>query len=261
MRSPRAARLLPLLALAALTFGSPCFADDAAGAYVPTAAVFPLTDPDEQPHRMVGRRSCDAIHAALQAEGPWELVDPAWLLRLCEAEGLRPPLAVGHLQMLGQTMRAPLAIGGLVESCVLNPERGVAQVTLAIELVETLGGSSLASARGVASAQREQGEPLDLALDRALTEAAADAARHLTAFDAASAVVVSTLPDGRVVMDGPLEPRIKPGTKLLVLRGGEMTPQVIGAVQVKTSSLSVLHAEPLSGEGFFQGDRAVVVAR
>ena len=261
MRYLRHAPPLYVLALAALGLASVSTADDAAGPYVPTVAVFPLTDPDEQPHRMVGRRACDAIHAALQAEGPWELADPAWLLRLSEAEGLLPPLAVGHLQMIGQRMRAPLAIGGLVESCVLNPERGVAQVTLAIELVETLGGSSLASARGVASAQREQGEPLDLALDRALSEAAADAARHLTAFDTASAVVVSTLPDGRVVMDGPLEPRIKPGTKLLVLRGGEMTPQVIGAVQVKTSSLTVLHAEPLSGEGFFQGDRAVVVAR
>ncbi len=210
---------------------------------------------------MIGRRAGDAIYAALRPEGPWELVDPAWLLRLCEAEGLRPPLAVGHLQMIGQRMRAPLAIGGLVETCALNAERGVAQITLTIELVETLGGSSLASARGVASAQREQGEALEQALDRALTEAATDAVRRLTAFDAASAVVVSTLPDGRVILDGPIEPRIKPATKLLILRGGQAGPQVIGAVEVKTSSLSVLHAQPLSGEGFFQGDRAVVVAR
>jgi len=249
--------LAALLALVALGLVPACFAEDAPSVLTPSVAVFPFADPADLPDRMIGRRAADATWAALRTDAPWEPADPAWLLRLCEAEGVQAPFAVGHLQMLGQRMRAPLAAAGLVETCELNPRRGIAQVTLLVELVETLGGNSLASARGVASATREQGEPLDGALDRALTEAATDAARQLASFDAASAIVVATLPDGRVLMDGPAEPRIKQGAKLVIFRGAD----VIGAVEVRSSRLTVLHTEPLAGEGFFQGDRGVVVAR
>ena len=259
MTGPRRApwQLAALLALLSLGLLPACCAQDAPSDLVPVAAVFPLADPADLPGRMIGRRAADAVWAGLRAEAPWELADAAWLLRMCESEGVRAPFAVGHLQMIGQRMRAPLAVAGLAENCRLNPERGTAQVTLLVELVETFGGSSLATARGVASATREPGEPLDAALDRALTEAALDVARQLVSFDAASAIVVTTLPDGRVLMDGPAEPRIKEGSKLLIFRGVE----AIGAVAVKTSKLTVLHADPLVGEGFFQGDRGVVVAR
>lgn len=223
----------------------------------PRVAVFPFTAPGELTQRMVGRRASAAAHAALAQSGPWEIVEPAWLLRLCEAENARAPFAVGYLQMLGQRARAPLAITGSVENCQVNPDRGTAQVTVAIDLVETLNGARLASSRGVASAKRADAEVLGQAVDRALTEAAADAVREITSFDPLAAMVVTTLPDGRVMLDGPQEPRIKPGAKLLVFRNSEP----VGSLEVKTSKLTVLHARPLAGEDFRQGDRAVVVAR
>lgn len=246
---------LALLCLAAI--GGAACAQDGPALLKPRVGVFPFTDPADLPDRMIGRRAGDAAYAALKAESPWELVDPGWLLRLCENESVRAPFAVGYLQMLGQRASAPLAITGWVETCQVNPERGTVQVTLAAELVETLGGVSLASGRGVASARREAGEVVGQVIDRALTEAAGDAVRQLTSFDPLTAVVVASLPDGRVMMDGPREPRIKPGAKLLVFRGDK----IVGTVEVKTSSVTVLHARPISGEGFFQGDRGVQVAR
>jgi len=254
-------RAAPLVGLLALMLARACFAEDDLRLPPPRVAVFALPDPAELPDRMIGRRAADAVYDALAAESPWEPVDPGRLLRLCESEGVEPPLAVGYLQMLGQRASAPLAIGGRLEACEVNAGRGTAQVTLLVELVETLGGASLAQARGVASAKRETAEALDEAIDRALVEAAGNAARELGSLDVAEAVVVATLPDGRVLMDGPLEPRIRVGAKLLVFRGGAAQPEVIGALEVKSSKLTVLHARPLAGEGFFQGDRAVVVAR
>lgn len=255
---PRCAAVaLTLMMVAALTLVPGACAADEPTALTPRAALFPFADPVEQPDRMIGRRASDAAWAALREQGPWELVDPGWLLRLCEAEDARAPFAVGYLQMLGQRASASLAVTGSVESCKLNHDRGVAQVTVAIELVETLVGAKLASGRGVASTKRAEGEVLGQAIDRALMEACADAARELTSFDPLSAVVVASLPDGRVMMDGPREPRIKPGAKLLVFRGDT----VVGTLEVKTSRVTVLHARPTAGEGFRQGDRAVVVAR
>jgi hypothetical protein len=248
---------LAIATLIALTAATGALAADEAPQLTPRAAVFPFADPVEQPDRMIGRRASDAAWAALTEQAPWELVDPTWLLRLCEAENARAPFAVGYLQMLGQRASAPLAVTGSIEECAINFKRGVAQVTVGMHLVETLGGVKLASGRGVASAKREDGEVLGQAIDRALIEACGDASRELTSFDPLTAVVVTALPDGRVMMDGPREPRIKPGAKMLVFRGDEL----IGAVEVKTSRVTVLHAQPISGEDFVQGDRAVFVAR
>lgn len=250
--------MLALTVLTLLSLLSCTLAADEVRLPTPRVAVFPFADPGDLPDRLLGRRASDAAWAALQEQAPWELVDPGWLLRLCESEDARAPFALGYLQMFGQRARAPLAVTGAVENCQVNFARGVAQVTVAIELVETVEGLKLASGRGVASAKREDGEVLGQAIDRALVEAGADAARELTSFDPLSAVVVATLPDGRVMMDGPREPRIKPGSKLLVFRRGEGP---IGTVEVKTSRVTVLHAQPIAGEGFMQGDRAVLVAR
>ncbi len=248
-----------LLALA-LCAGASLAADEAPE-LVPRAAVFPFTAPLDIPDRMIGRRAGAAVHEALAAQAPWRMVEQGWLLRLCEQEDARAPFAVGYLQMLGQRMDAPLAVAGMVDECELNRERGVAQVTIVVELVETVGGASLASERGVASATREEGETLGQALDRALSEAAGNAARKLTSFDSLEAVIVTTLPDGRVVLDGPREPRIKPGAKVLVLQGDPETPQAVGTLEVRSSDLTVLHAKPLSGDDFRQGQKAVVVTR
>lgn len=250
-----------LTALALLIIPLCATAQDAPRLPVPRVAVFPFADPADTPDRMIGRRASDAVGAALEDQATWEIVDPGWLLRLCENEEAEAPFAVGYLQMLGERARAPLAVTGWVEGFELNHQRGVAQVTLAVELVETMSGTRLASSRGVASAKREQGEVLGQTIDRALAESGADAARELTSFDPLAAVVVATLPDGRVMLDGPMEPRIKPGARLLVFRGAAGSAKSIGSLEVKTSRVTVLHALPIAGDDFMQGDRAIVVAR
>ncbi|MFO8081953.1 MAG: hypothetical protein R6V07_16850 [Armatimonadota bacterium] len=250
-----------LLTLALLAAAGAVSAQERTPPPTPRAAVFAFMEPQETPDRLIGRRASDAVWTALEAQSPWELVDPGWLLRLCESEEARPPFAVGYLQMLGHRADAPLAVTGSVESFTVNRDRGVAQVTLSVELVETLGGTRIARSRGVASARRESGEVLGQAVDRALMEAGADAVRDLTSFDPLSAVVVATLPDGRVMMDGPREDRIRPGSKLLIYRRTRTGAEAIGTVDVKTSRLTALHAEPIAGEDFRQGDRGVVVAR
>ncbi len=224
----------------------------------PRVAVFDFTEPAERPGRLVGRRAADAVFAALGEVGWWQRVDRAAVLLACADEGLAPPFGVGYLQMLGERLRAPLAIVGLVQACRVNAAGRTAQVTLIAELVETLGGNSLASVRGVASARAEN-EPLALAqvVDRALTEAAGDLVRALTNFEPTGGQVVTVLPDGRVVLDVPEKPGVRPGDTLLVLRRGE----AVGALKVETVHLTVTHAQTLTGEEFRGGDRAVLVAR
>lgn len=251
------AAVIALICLGATGLAS---ADDP-GAIVPRVAVFEFAEPDESSNRMVGRRAADATWLALHSEGVWELVESEWLRRTCEEAQASPPFGLGYLQMLGDRVRAALAIAGQVQVCELDVERGTAQVTLTAELIETLGGESLAAYRGVASSRREPGEMLDHALDRALTEAAANLARSFASFHPAAAIVLATLPDGRVMLDGPAEPAVQPGAKLLVYRASRAGTVVSGSLEVKTSQLSVLHAVQLSGEKPVQGDRAVVVAR
>ncbi len=190
------------------------------------------------------------------------MVDRRVVMAACAEEALAPPFGVGHLQMLGERMRVPLAVTGLVRVCEVNPRRRAAQVTLVAELVETLGGNRLASARGVASARAEPGEVMSLGqlVDRALSEAAADVVRSLTDFDPAGGLVVATLPDGRVVLDAPEKPGLRTGDALLVYREAERG-ELVGVLQVQTVHLTVVHATPLAGEDFRHGDRAVLAAR
>jgi len=257
VRSPRQSvrRWLIGAALVAAACGSGA---DAPELPAPRVAVFDFTEPAERPGRLIGRRAADAVFAALAESARWRTVDRAAVLLACADEELAPPFAVGHLQMLGQRLRAPLALAGLVQVCEVNATRRSAQVTVSAELVETLGGSSLAAARGVASA-RAEGEPLAPAqlVDRALAEAAGDLVRALTNFEPTGGQVVTTLPDGRVVLDVPEEPGLRVGDALLVFRGGEPA----GALRVEAVSLTVTHARPLAGEDFRGGDRAVLVAR
>ena len=258
--------LLPItfvFALLAVIAGPGATASEAEALPAPRAAVFSFVGPVDYPGRMVGRRAADAVFASLAEEGPWELVKRGLIERLCETEQARPPFAVGYLQMLGHRAKAPLAVTGIVEVCEVNSARGTAQVTLLVELVETLEGASLASHRGIGSAQRRADEvaPIDAIVDRALQEAALDAVRKLTTFDVATAMVAVTLPDGRVMLDGPEEPALRLGTRLLVYRRAGAGPEAIGVLEVRQSRLTVVHAHPIAGDDFRQGDRAIVVAR
>ncbi|MGC9316956.1 MAG: hypothetical protein ACP5KN_02835 [Armatimonadota bacterium] len=250
----RAAAALALMALCALAW-----ADD--DVRRPRAAVYDFNDSGRWQGRLIGRRAGDAVHAELAKAAPWELVDRGLVLRLCEAEGLQPPFGVGYLQMLGERCRAPLAVTGLVQTCTVNERRGVAQVTVQAELVETIGGGRLASVRGVASARRKAEEvaAIGQVVDRALVEAAADIARSLTSFDPAAAPVVTSLPDGRVVLDGPEEPALRAGDVLLLYRGED--DSAVGALRVESVRLTVVHARPLAGDDARAGDWGVLVAR
>lgn len=257
----RLATRMCLFMLTITTAAAAWCATDEPPPFVPRVAIFDFTDPSAWTGRMVGIRAADATFAALRATHRWELIDRSLVLHACRSEGLTPPFAVGHVQMIGERLQAPLAVTGLVEVCRVNPERRTAQVTVVAELIETLGGNSLASVRGVASARvGEEPEALAQIVDRALMEAAGDLARALTGFDPAGAQVVMTLPDGRVVLDVPEGVGLRPGDVLLVCRGRERC-DVVGALRVQTVNLTVVHARPLAGDDFEGGDRAILVAR
>ena len=232
-----------------------------AGAEVPRprAAVFDFTDPAGWPGRLVGWRAAEAVHAALAEAGRWGLADRAVVVKACADEDLEPPYGVGYLQMLGARLGTPLAVTGLVEVCEVNPRRRAAQVTLVAELVETGEGASLRSVRGVAAAQAAHGEAvtLDELVDRALAQAAADVAQALANFEPAEGRIVTTLPDGRVVLDAPERPGMRPGDVLLVFAGERSA----GLLRVQSMTLTVVHARVVSGERFHGGQRAVLVAR
>lgn len=225
----------------------------------PRAVVFDFTEPDGWPGRMVGRRAAEAVHAALAEADRWDLADRAVVVKACADEGLEPPYGVGYLQMLGARLGTPLAVTGLVEVCEVNPTRRAAQVTLVAELVETGEGASLRSVRGVAAAQAARGEAvtLDELVDRALAQAAADVAQALANFEPAEGRIVTTLPDGRVVLDAPERPGMRPGDVLLVFAGERSA----GLLRVQSMTLTVVHARVVSGERFQGGQRAVLVAR
>lgn len=225
----------------------------------PRAAVFDFTEPTSWPGRLVGRRAAAAVHAALAEDGRWDLSPRAVVVKACEDEGLEPPLGVGYVQMLGERLGTPLAVTGLVEVCAVNPTRRSAQVTLVAELIETPGGASLRSVRGVAAARaaRNEAVTLDQLVDRALVQAAGDLVRALTNFDPAVARVVTTLPDGRVVLDAPDRSDIRPGDVLMVFSGERSS----GLLRVQSVNLTVVHAQVVSGEDFRGGQQAVVVAR
>ncbi|MGD9498665.1 MAG: hypothetical protein AB7Y46_20390 [Armatimonadota bacterium] len=265
--SRRASRLVTALVrtlaaamLSAMTGAVP-WADVAAGP-VPRAGVFDFVEPAGWQGRMVGRRGADAVSAALAETGRWALADRGLIIGGCAREQLAPPFAVGHLQMLGQRMRTPLAVAGVVDVCEVNARRRTAQITLVAELVETLGGNSLASVRGVASAHAEAGAmvPLDVLVDRALVDAAADIARALTNFEPGAGRVMAVLPDGRVMLDVPEQAGLRPGDRLMVYRDAA-DDEPVGVLTVQTVKVTVVHAQVLVGGGFRGGDQAVLVAR
>ncbi len=257
LRRVRTPALL-LAGLLTLLSAGICIADDE----VPRVrvAVYDHTNGTEWEGRLIGRRGGDAVHAALAATGHWELVDRGRVIRMCESEGLQPPYGVGYLQMLGERMSAALSVTGLVRTLEVNARRGVAQVTLQADVVENIGGQTIASARGVSAVRRAEGEivPMEVIVDRALNEAAAEIARSLTNLPAVNAPVVSVLPDGRLVIDGPDDEPLHKGDVLLIYRDGRMP---VGAARVERVSLTVIHAEPLAGADFMTNDRAVLVAR
>lgn len=233
-------------------------ADDEPPVPVPRVAVYDFTDRTDCAGRLAGRRAADAVACALGDAGRWEVVDRGRLLRECGREQLRPPLGVGYLQMLGDRLGAPLALTGRVEVCALNRRRGAAQVTLVAELLETLGGGSLASVRGVASARRTE-EPAALGeiLDRALVGAAAEVVSALSRFEPTSAPVTTVLPDGRAMLDGPEEPPLRAGDEMVVYTG----EKPVAVIAVESVRLTVVHARTMAGEVPRMGGRAVLVNR
>lgn len=225
----------------------------------PRAAVFDFDEADDWPGRLAGRRAAEAVHVALAEAGVWDLADRSVVINICADEGLEPPYGVGYLQMLGERLGTALAVTGRVEVCQVNPGRRAAQVTVVTELVETAEGSSLRSVRGVAAEQAQRGEVVTLEelVDRALVQVAGDVARALTNFEPTAARLVTTLPDGRVVLDAPQKPGLRPGDVLLVFAGDRPA----GLLRVQSMKLTVVHAQVIGGEDFRGGQRAVLVAR
>ena len=102
--TPRGHNICRWIIGAALVAAASCCAADAPELPAPRVAVFDFTEPAERPGRLIGRRAADAVFAALGEAARWRTVDRAAVLLACADEGLAPPFAVGHLQMLGERL-------------------------------------------------------------------------------------------------------------------------------------------------------------
>lgn len=198
-------------------------------------AVYDFTDPSGYRGHLVGRRSAEAVQAALAGSGVWELVERSALLRQCAAEKVEPPFGVGYLQMFGRRLDASLAVAGLVESCAVNPARGTAQVTLSAELVEAIGGETLGSFRGVASASRgaDEGAALDQVLDRALTEAAGNLVAELVSFNGWHTSVSARMGEDQVLLQPLAAGTMAVGEKAIVCRREPQAWVLVAVIEVQ----------------------------
>jgi len=257
----RRARWLMACAAAACAGGALAQEADAPAVRV---AVYDFIEPNDYQGHLVGRRAAEAVQFALAERGAWELVERGALLRECAAEGVSAPFGVGYLQMFGRRLNASLAVPGLVQACAVNPQRGTAQVTLVCELIEAIGGEGLGSFRGVGSARREPEETvaLDVVLDRALTEAAANAVDAMMAFDAWTTTVMARLGDDQALLQPLGEDRIKPGDKAIVCRREPRAWVLVAVVEVLRSDNTTVRTRIVSELSTPQAnDVAVCVGR
>lgn len=77
---------------------------------------------------------------ALDATGRYDVIDSATVEAEVRQRGLRPPFAVGHLQLLSHALGADLLVHGSVRGVTLDSEAGSASVILAIEVVDGRSG-------------------------------------------------------------------------------------------------------------------------
>lgn len=227
-------------------------------------AVYDYTGPRQYEGHMVGRRAGEAVHALMLVERRWEMVNRAALLRLCAAEEASAPFALGYLQMFGDKLEAPLAVCGFVQNCMVNPERGSAQVTLVSELIETMEGTSLQSITTVASSERAGGQTLalDEVIDQALTQAAEDLVAAIYNFEPLAAPVMADVTEGKVLLDAGAKAGLAPGAKMLAYRRAGDDWVVVAALLVESVTEDLAHARVTAQrEAIRPNDRAVLVAR
>jgi len=228
------------------------------------AAVYDFTEPRQYEGHIVGRRAAEAVYALMADKGRWEMVARPLLLRLCEAEGAFAPYGIGYVQMFGDRLDAPLAVCGLVQNCIVNPERGSAQVTLVGELIETLEGNSLQSTTTVGSSERGAGEAvaLDEVVDRALVQAAEDLVAAMCNFEPLTTLVMAEVTATKVLLDAGTKAGLRPGAKMLAYRRDGDGWKVVGALQVESATEDMAHAMVTTeAEAIRPNDRAVLVAR
>jgi hypothetical protein len=249
--------------LTAMAAVSICYGQDQPAPKV-RVAVYDFTGPRHYQGHMVGRRAAEAAHALMLGERRWEMVNRAALLRLCAREEASPPFALGYLQMFGEKLEAPLALCGFVENCIVNPERGSAQVTLVSELIETIEGGSLQSITTVASSERAAGETLTLdeVVDQALTQAAEDLVAAIYSFEPLAAPVMADVTEAKVLLDAGTKAGLAPGAKMLAYRRAGDDWVVMGALLVESVTEDISHARVTAQrEAIRPNDRAVLVAR
>ncbi len=128
---------------------------------------------------LVGAR---LLAAALGATGQYDVIDSEKTEAAVREHGLRPPFAVGHLQLLAEALGAEVLVHGSVRGVTYDAEAGSASVILSIELVE--GKSGRLRQRQQASGKRSA--PTGIATGRqetmvgALTAAVESAVEALT---------------------------------------------------------------------------------
>jgi len=249
--------------LAALVAAGVCYAQRPAEPIV-QVAVYDFIEPGGYAGHMIGRRAAEALYGLMLAQRRWEVVDREVLLRQCAAEHVAPPYAVGYLQMFGHRLDAPLALCGAVQNCIVNPQRGSAQVTLVGELTETMDGNSLQSITTVGSYVRGRGEtiPLDEVVDRALTQAAEDLAAAFCNFDPVTAPVMADVAERKLLLDAGTKAGLTPRAKMLAYRQAANGWSLIAVLQVESLTEDIAHARVVAQkEDVRPNDRAVLIAR
>jgi hypothetical protein len=80
------------------------------------------------------------LAGALAATGQYDVIDSEKAEAAVREHGLRPPFAVGHLQLLAEALDADVLVHGSVRGVTYDAEAGSASVILSIELVEGKSG-------------------------------------------------------------------------------------------------------------------------
>lgn len=133
-----------------------------------TLAVIPFGNLSEYRGRMLDRRAAAAV--AAEAPGPWAPVDPAEVQQALEDLDAPWPLETADVQRLCAQLPAALAITGVVKQVQVRSQG--AQVTLHLEVVEPLSGTTVGRVQGEGKVQIREPVALDVRVDQALQRAA-----------------------------------------------------------------------------------------
>ncbi len=156
----RRLRSAPVVFLVILPAAAVCTAD----AGRPKTAVLELRAAVGGVPADFGLAGARMLARALDGTGRYEVIDSAKVEAEVRERGLRPPFAVGHLQLLAHSLGADLLVHGSIRGLTYDSDAGSASVILAIEVVDGRSGelkqrkeaSGKRSAQGGIMASRQE---------------------------------------------------------------------------------------------------------